>query len=88
MKFIKPDTFNGATFTKECEKANIKINGFFDNGEGLLVIDTDVKNEKAIQTVLNNHDGADIENPEIIARRSALTKLLALGLTEEEIAAL
>jgi hypothetical protein len=59
MEFIKPERFNGATFQKECDLAGISIISFFDNGEGVLIVEADSKTEKKIVDILANHDGSD-----------------------------
>lgn len=84
MKFIKPEPFNGANFVTELAQSNIVIEDFYQVNENELVVEGNVKDQAAITNLLKNHNGS--ESPDL--RKSALAKLAALGLTEDEIAAL
>lgn len=86
MIFNKPELFNGETFANDLEKNQIKITQFFDNGHNQLVIDGNEKDQAKIETLLKNHNGQG--SVIVDFRASALAKLAALGLTEDEIAAL
>ena len=86
MLFKKPIIFNGENFKKELLENQIEIINFIDDGQGNLLIFSDDKNKTKIENVLNNHNGDDsiiIDN-----RQNAINKLIQLGLTPEEIAAL
>jgi len=86
MQFIKPNPFNGETFIKDLQKNNISIIRFYDNGENQLIIEGAEKDTTKIENLLETHDGSD--SIRVDHRASALAKLAALGLTEDEIAAL
>ena len=60
MKFIKPEPFNGKTFLDNLEAQKIKINDFYDDGQGYLIVNSDEKNEQVIQELLNAHDGSAV----------------------------
>jgi hypothetical protein len=59
MKIQKPEFFNGDTFMRECANASIKLQSFYDDGEGNLIIDVDNKSESKIASVLAIHDGSN-----------------------------
>lgn len=86
MQFTKPNPFNGETFMKDLQENNVSITRFYDNGENQLVVEGLEKDKSKIESLLNNHDGSD--SIVVDLRKSALAKLAALGLTEDEIAAL
>jgi len=78
MEFTKPEPFNGATFTKECEKANVIVENFYDNGEGSLVITADSKLKTTITELLKNHDGSNTSP-------TTMEKLEAAGISLDEL---
>ena len=80
MEFPLPTNFNGMQFAKEIGVS------FFDVWvqNDVLFINAGNKSAKEIETALAKHKPID----EINHRASALSKLIDLGLTEEEIAAL
>lgn len=86
MQFTKPNPFNGETFISELQTNNIIFERFYDDGVGNLVIFADDKDKIKIENILKTHDGAD--SIRIDYRAAAISKLKALGLTEDEIAAL
>lgn len=83
-QFTKPKKFNGQRLINELEAIGITISG------RIRQIDDDILefihdgDDLKVQKILNAHKGEDIPSP----RSSAVEKLKALGLTEEEIAAL
>lgn len=60
MKFTKPEPFNGKTFSKDLSAKKIKINDFYDDGQGYLIVNSDEKNEQVIQELLSAHDGSAV----------------------------
>jgi hypothetical protein len=80
MKFPLPKNFNGTQFAKE-----IGV-GFYDVYviENELFINADETRKDEITEKLKNH----VPAKEVDHRQTALAKLIDLGLTEEEIAAL
>lgn len=83
-QYKKGVDFNGATFIKECENVGIKIEGFIRRLDDETLEINHNGTDKQIIDLLKNHDGSDL--PDV--KKSALSKLIDLGLTEEEIAAL
>jgi hypothetical protein len=84
MYFSKPELFNGDQFQNELKENNIEFIGFvFVEGEEIK-IETNENNKKKIEDLIKLHK----PKPFIDHRKNALAKLAALGLTEEEIAAL
>lgn len=86
MQFTKPNPFNGETFISELKTNNIIFERFYDDGIGNLVIFADDKDKTKIENILKTHDGTD--SVRVDYRAAAVSKLIDLGLTEEEIAAL
>ncbi len=82
--FNKPTNLNGAELQKELLDSGIVVDKIFDNGNGTISFETD--NEELAAGVVSNHNGTVVVS--LDARESALAKLVALGLTEEEIATL
>lgn len=83
-QFTKPKKFNGQRLINELEAIGITITGRIRQiGDDVLEFTHD-GDDIEIQKVLDVHKGEDIPSPRI----SAISKLRALGLTEEEIAAL
>lgn len=83
-QYKKDLNFNGLTFVKECEKVGIIIEGRIRRLDDDTLEINHNGTDKQINDLLKNHDSSDLPDP----RKSALAKLAALGLTEEEIAAL
>lgn len=84
IKINKPEKFNGDQFGKELRENQIDFIGFISVENDEIIIDTDLENKNKVLSVLGNHKPI----PFIDHKASALAKLAALGLTEDEIAAL
>ena len=84
IKINTPEKFNGDQFGKELQENEIDFIGFISVENDKITIDTDSTNENKIIKVLENHKPITF----IDHKASAFAKLAALGLTEDEIAAL
>jgi hypothetical protein len=82
--FNKPTNLNGAELQKELLDSGIIVDKIFDNGNNTISFKTD--NEELAADIVSSHNGTVVVS--LNARESALAKLTALGLTEEEIATL
>lgn len=82
--FTIPTKLNGKQLKQEIEKKGIAINDFPTIKDNQLFLDIDEKDYEKVQIIVSSHKGQD----EIDHKISAIAKLAALGLTEEEIAAL
>lgn len=89
MEFTLPAKFNGIAFNLECLDNNIKLEATPRIENGVLILESKAKAED-LQKILDAHLGD--ESPTLLrkiqARESAKSKLIDLGLTEDEIAAL
>lgn len=86
MQFTLPNPFNGETFTQDLLNQSIKIERFYIDGENNLIVFGEEKDKTKIENILKTHNGAD--SIRVDYRAAAIIKLKALGLTEDEIAAL
>ena len=82
--FTIPAKLNGKQLRAEIEQAGIKINDFPTITDDQLFLDISDTDFDKVQKIVENHQGQN--EPDY--RQSALAKLAALGLTEDEIAAL
>lgn len=88
MIFTKPNPLNGETLIKELSEIGINVAMVVVNGEGELQLDVKEKDVESVKQILKNHNGSNTISEKTKLRASALAKLAALGLTEDEIAAL
>ena len=84
MKFTKPAQLNGETLIKELAEVGIKIDSVFIDENGELDLKVKTKDKSKVEEVLARHDGSDTIPAEVLLKKSAVDKLIALGLTEDE----
>ena len=84
LSFIIPTTLNGKQLKNELIVDGVEINDFPTIKDELLWLNIDVKFAEKAKNIVEAHVGVDEPN----YKQSALAKLAALGLTEDEIAAL
>ena len=83
INFTKPDKLNGEQLVKELQNAGITVKGNPRLEGELFFIDIEPTDEVKASKVVGSHIGIDIDYASIKA--SALAKLAALGLTEDEV---
>lgn len=88
MQFIKPSLLNGDTLIKELSEIGIKIDFVVVDENNNLILNVSEKDKSKVEKVLEQHDGRDTIPQQELLKQSAYAKLKALGLTEDEIAAL
>ena len=90
ITFNKPENLNGAQLRNELNAGGVKIsndrNAVCVNGEGKLELDIKINDQVKAAEIVAEHIGVDIDTDAIKA--SAQAKLAALGLTDDEVAAI
>ncbi len=84
MKFTAPNPLNGNTFKNELAQAGIIVDTILIDGEGNLILDVKTTDKTKVEELLKNHDGSDTVPVEVLLKQSAISKLIDLGLTEDE----
>ena len=90
ITFEQPKKLNGSQLRKELNDAGVVISNdpesVKSDGFGNLSLDIKIKDEPKATIIVNAHDGIDTSFNLALIKKSAQTKLAALGLTEEEVA--
>ena len=84
QSFIIPNKLNGKQLKQELNANGVQIDDSPTIKNDLLWLNIDVKFAEKAKNIVEAHVGVDEPN----YKQSALAKLAALGLTEDEIAAL
>lgn len=84
MLFNKPESLNGATLIKELAAVGVNVSQIIVDGNNNLDLDVNAKDKEKVENVLSSHDGSDIIPDEVLLKKSAINKLIDLGLTEDE----
>lgn len=82
--FNKPVKLNGTRLINELKAVGLEVDSVVDNGSGSIYLELPDSDKSKAQKVVNDHKGEDIIDLKIAIKESAISKLAALGLTEEE----
>jgi hypothetical protein len=88
MIFTKPAQLNGETLIAELKAIGVTISEVIVDGNGNLDLDVKEKDKSKVEEALLVHNGSDTISANVALINSAIAKLQALGLTEDEVAAL
>ena len=84
MIFTKPNLLNGQTLIKELAQSGISVEEVRQINQNEIELLVDAKDKTKVESILKTHDGSDTIPAIESLRNSAISKLVNLGLTEDE----
>jgi hypothetical protein len=89
ISFIKPKNLNGSELMSELKNVNIDLNDLpMVDESGTLWLNIDEKMKTTAEAIVAKHDGTVLPIDKSALKAAALEKLVALGLTADDLKAL